>query len=37
MSKNSPTVVDWVLGLTLYASIGAWLALVYLASTGAMY
>jgi len=37
MSKNNPTVVDSVLGLILYAGIGAWLALIYLATTGQLY
>ena len=37
MTKTKPTVVEWVLGLTLYAGIGIWLALIYLATTGQLY
>jgi len=36
-SKNKPTVLDWILGLILYASLGVWLALIYLLTTGQLY
>ena len=36
-TKNNPTLTDWVLGIILYASLGLWLAFVYLAATGELY
>lgn len=36
-TKDKPTLVDWVLGIILYASLGVWLAFVYLATTGGLY
>jgi hypothetical protein len=36
-SKTNPTIVQWVLSLVLYAGIGAWLALIYLATIGELY
>ena len=37
ITKDKPTLVDWVLGIILYASLGVWLAFVYLATTGGLY